>query len=386
MKKTITIILIVIILFNLIPTKTYAADAIVDHFKGISVSDEFLENLNKGNGAVTNSEGKTEMFDATGSLSFKAGIVSILASSIGAIPQLMKAMLDETVQGMTGDSDIEFTIYNIVMGNISLFNIDYHKVPTVKLSEIDKASVSANDVLKISSLTYYSYVRDFSLALSLFILIYVGIRMAMSTIASDKAKYNKMLLSWLSSVVLLLLMHFIIIVVCYILDKGRDLLILIAGPNGLNINDIEIALWVKAVKDIVTVRGFELIGTLILILMLTYYKVKFFILYLMRFLEVSFLVIISPLITVTYPIDKIGDNKAQAFSAWMKELISKMSLQLMHGIVYCVFIATAGAIIEHFPLLAIFFFASLTRIEKIVRNIFSLKDKSIDSVKVPFIN
>ena len=39
------------------------------------------------------------------------------------------------------------------MGNISLFNIDYHKVPTVKLSEIDKASVSANDVLKISSLT-----------------------------------------------------------------------------------------------------------------------------------------------------------------------------------------------------------------------------------------
>ena len=46
MKKTITIILIVIILFNLIPTKAYAADAIVDHFKGISVSDEFLENLN----------------------------------------------------------------------------------------------------------------------------------------------------------------------------------------------------------------------------------------------------------------------------------------------------------------------------------------------------
>ena len=106
----------------------------------------------------------------------------------------------------------------------------------------------------------------------------------------------------------------------------------------------------------------------------------------MRFLEVSFLVIISPLITVTYPIDKIGDNKAQAFSAWMKELISKMSLQLMHGIVYCVFIATAGAIIEHFPLLAIFFFAALTRIEKIVRNIFSLKDKSIDNIKIPFIN
>ena len=386
MKKTITIILIVIILFNLIPTKTYAADAIVDHFKGISVSDEFLENLNKGNGAVTNSEGKTEMFDATGSLSFKAGIVSILASSTGAIPQLMKAMLDETVQEMTGDSDIEFTIYNIVMGNISLFNIDYHKVPTVKLSEIDKASVSANDVLKISLLTYYSYIRDFSFALSLFILIYVGIRMAMSTIASDKAKYNKMLLSWLSSVVLLLLMHFIIIVVCYILDKGRDLLILIAGPNGLNINDIEIALWGNAVKELVSAKGFDLIPPLILILMITYYKVKFFILYLMRFLEVSFLVIISPLITVTYPIDKIGDNKAQAFSAWMKELISKMSLQLMHGIVYCVFIATAGAIIEHFPLLAIFFFSALTRIEKIVRNIFSLKDKSIDNIKIPFIN
>lgn len=389
MKKTITIILIVILLFNLIPTKTYAANGLFEMFtgeEGIPISDDFLTSLDKGNGAVTNADGQTKLFDVTGTLSFKGGIVTILSSTFGVIPQILKYTLDAITQEITQDKKIEFTVYNIVMGNISLFNLDFHKVPNVKLSELDKAHVSPNDVLKITATTYYFYLRDFSLALSLVILIYVGIRMAMSTVASDKAKYNKMLIGWLSSVVLLMLMHFIIIIVCYLLDRGRDLLILIAGPNGLNINDIEVVLWARAIKDILTVKGFDLVVALILLIMITYYKIKFFILYLMRFLEVSFLVLIAPLITVTYPIDKIGDNKAQAFSAWFKELLSKASLQLMHGIVYCVFIATAGVIIEYFPLLVIFLFASLTRIEKIVRNIFSLKDKSIDSVKIPFIN
>lgn len=389
MKKTITIILIVILLFNLIPTKTYAANGLFEMFtgeEGIPISDDFLTSLDKGNGAVTNADGQTKLFDVTGTLSFKGGIVTVLSSAFGVIPQILKYTLDTVTQEITQDKNIEFTVYNIVMGNISLFNLDFHKVPNVKLSELDKAHVSPNDVLKITATTYYFYLRDFSLALSLVILIYVGIRMAISTVASDKAKYNKMLIGWLSSVVLLMLMHFIIIIVCYLLDRGRDLLILIAGPNGLNINDIEVVLWARAIKDILTVKGFDLVVALILLIMITYYKIKFFILYLMRFLEVSFLVLIAPLITVTYPIDKIGDNKAQAFSAWFKELLSKASLQLMHGIVYCVFIATAGVIIEYFPLLVIFLFASLTRIEKIVRNIFSLKDKSIDSVKIPFIN
>jgi len=54
---------------------------------------------------------------------------------------------------------------------------------------------------------------------------------------------------------------------------------------------------------------------------LIYYQIKFFIIYLKRFLAVGFLIVISPLITITYSIDKARDNQAQAYKTWMKEFL-----------------------------------------------------------------
>ena len=57
-------------------------------------------------------------------------------------------------------------------------------------------------------------------------------------------------------------------------------------------------------------------------------------------------------------------------------------IQPIHAVVYSVIIVCAGAIIEVAPLLAILFFAGLSRAENIVKNVFGIKDKnSLSSIK-----
>ena len=91
------------------------------------------------------------------------------------------------------------------------------------------------------------------------------------------------------------------------------------------------------------------------------------------------------MVTITYSIDKIGDGKAQAFGTYVKEIITKCSMQLIHAVLYIVFIATAGVIAVKQPVLAILFFAALSRAEKITRRIFSINDEGFQKTKVPFL-
>ena len=92
----------------------------------------------------------------------------------------------------------------------------------------------------------------------------------------------------------------------------------------------------------------------------------------MRKLKVAFLIMISPLITITYSADKIGDNKAQAFNAWLKEIVFQIFIQDLHAVMYLVFVLSAAAIAEKAPALAIVFLIALSNAEKIVKRIFNL--------------
>jgi len=51
-------------------------------------------------------------------------------------------------------------------------------------------------------------------------------------------------------------------------------------------------------------------------------------------MTIAFLIIIAPLVTVTYSIDKIGDGKSQALNAWLKEFSYTVLIQPFHCITY----------------------------------------------------
>lgn len=59
--------------------------------------------------------------------------------------------------------------------------------------------------------------------------------------------------------------------------------------------------------------------------------------YVKRTIVLGFLIIIAPLITITYSIDKMGDGKSQALNTWMREFIFTVIIQPFHCIIYLVF-------------------------------------------------
>lgn len=379
MKKTITITMIVILLLNLIHVSSFAADGDVGIDTSKPVSTEPQE---KGNVTLTNDSGKTTLANITGSTYSGGQVAKTLAVVATIPPRAVNACLDLFVEQAT-DTKGKFTIYNIVLGKYNIFNINFTEQLPKNPNEIN----TFMEIVKIDVLKFYSFTRNFSIAISLFVLIYMGIRMAISTVASQQAKYKKMLIDWLASIMIVFLMHLIIIVISVVLQYGLSVVENIA--QAWNLQSFEETVYSNAVTNL-SAHGFNAFTSVVIIWVLTWYQVKFFLYYLHRTLEVHFLVIIAPLVTITYPIDKAGDNKAQAFGNLIKELIIKCSMQLIHSIVYIVFIGTAGVIAVSQPLIAIVFFMALSRAEKITRNIIGVKDEGFQKTqvleKIPFID
>ena len=188
--------------------------------------------------------------------------------------------------------------------------------------------------VRIKVAEWYYVLRTISAAILLVILIYVGIRMAISTIASDKAKYSKMLWDWCCSLALIFVLQYIIIFTIetnnVIVNALRE-----AGHNSIG----------PAIKDIRNQAAGPMgIGALVstfVYCMIVFQTIAFMLVYVQRMLKVGFLILISPMISITYSIDKIGDGKAQALNKWLKEFIYTILIQPFHCIMYLAFVNTA---------------------------------------------
>ena len=106
---------------------------------------------------------------------------------------------------------------------------------------------------------------------------------------------------------------------------------------------------------------------------LLYTEIKFLWLYSKRLLMVGFLILISPLITITYPIDKAGDGRAQAFSTWMKEFLLNVLIQPLHALLYLIFILSANAIASESIIVAVALLFAMGQAERMVKVIFNMK-------------
>lgn len=56
---------------------------------------------------------------------------------------------------------------------------------------------------------WYTAIRNIAIVISMSVLLYIGIRMLLSSVAQDKAKYRQMLMDWVVSLCLLFFMHYI---------------------------------------------------------------------------------------------------------------------------------------------------------------------------------
>lgn len=220
MKRSITIVLIVAILINTIfPNFIYASeygtyqDAQEHQKDGATINDKLWE---EGKANVTASKGsRTEDVNETKTSSSLIAnvlcwLISLLPHSINALMTLVVYSTQEDgyssiLGGASAIADKEFTIENLLLGKYTLFDIDYFKYNN------SNDEMNVNSTIKQSVATWYYVLKNISIVISVLVLIYIGIRMSISTVASEQAKYKKMFTGWVTSFILLFVMQYIFI-------------------------------------------------------------------------------------------------------------------------------------------------------------------------------
>lgn len=395
--KLVWLIIVVLLANTLIPNFIYAKE------KKLEVNTEDFDAIQKnygesswnkmiqdGKADITTENGtKTKQMGNTISLlsSLAAGLGSMIAMRVGVISGLLTITtrgasqllikgdtvtawskdLRSTIGIPDGYSINWFTIEDTVFNQIDLFDTDFF--------DIEKNKNDVNQAIKTSVATFYYIMRVFALVIQLAMLIYLGIRMAISTVASEMAKYKSMLKDWIVSMVLLFVTPYIIICINTISEALVAMFFSLKTGAGFEKSIIS-----QTINLLNVINGWSYVAVICMYLVMTFYQVKFFFMYLFRFLGMGFLIVISPLITITYSATKTQiagkGGKAGAYNNWLEEYMVNAFIQPLHAGVYLVCIVTANEIFKVAPFLAVIFFMALSRAEKIVKNIFKMRSMS----------
>ena len=229
--------------------------------------------------------------------------------------------------------------------------------------------------------TWYNVFKVVALVALLVVLVYVAIRMILSSTSKDKAKYKKMLVDWVTAVCIIFVMQYIISITLYVTSAISDFFAAsVVGPYGEDVLMSEIRNSIGSAPDFMKV-----FAQIVMYVVLVVYTVLFTIQYLKRTIYMAFLTLISPLVAFTYPLDKLKDGKAQAFSAWLKEFIYTALVQPVHLIVYCLLVNSAIDFAKEVPIYAIIVIGFLLPAEKFVKKMFGLdKANTIGSMATTF--
>lgn len=140
-----------------------------------------------------------------------AGIKITGAAVVGrlVVTYISKQMLPQDLYlPLYAISPGEIFANQIAMLDVNFFNPNkYDAINTV--AGTGKEQVSAAAQLQATISQWYFTIRNFAIVALLSILVYVGIRIVISSSAQDKAKYKQRLLDWLVAMCLLFFLHYI---------------------------------------------------------------------------------------------------------------------------------------------------------------------------------
>lgn len=286
-------------------------------------------------------------------------------------------------------------------------------------SHADNVEKNLN-VLRSTIAKWYVAIRNFSLVGLLSVLVYIGIRVVISSTASDKAKYKQMISSWVGAICLIFLLHYIMAFTFTLTENLTDLFNSNMGNPGIKLpsvvgddakftfndktnnekfsevlsklqgehlvikgnvfnanNEITgVANLMQYARLYANLNGASGLGYTITYLFLVGFTVIYFAKYIGRFIRIAFLTLIAPLITLTYPIDKLNDGQAQAFNMWLKEFTFNVLIQPFHLLIYMIFISSALEFANSNIIYTIVVLGFMTQAEKLLKKMFGFEKAS----------
>lgn len=244
----------------------------------------------------------------------------------------------ETALEITGMGFL--TMEDFFRGELEISNINiFNSMPSGNVIEniFDDTRNNENSVInavKISVASWYYALRNIAAVGLLCALIYIAIRILLSTVAEDKAHYKDLLMDWVKAVCLVLFAHVLMMIILNVTESIVEIL------KGMTTRYSSIA-WVRA-KLIMDWNATQIMYV-IMYGMLIYYTFCFAISYTKRFLYTMLLIIIAPIVALVYAFGKEGK---EIFNKWLKEFTLNAFLQPYHMVIYTVLFGFVTSIAE----------------------------------------
>ena len=309
-------------------------------------------------------------------------IVKILICTFTII--ILFSNISVKADGLLNQDDEEvqkITIEDIIFNRVPILDINFFSNTAGGQPVNDGSTI---DIIRTSVSTWYVAFRNLVIVAMAIIIIYIGIRMAISTIPQTKAKYKTMLVAWIQAIVIVFVVHMIMIL---IINTNNGLINILDEALQSRMNETG---WTAegevegSIYDTIKTRAYDVylstsIPALIMYIVLIFIKVRFLWVYIKRLITILVLVIIAPFIGAKYAVDATTGKRGTSFSSWLFDFIFNVLIQAVHGIIYIVLISTvvnlafssiAGYIIA---LVVLNFIVSA---DEIFRNIFEFDKRS----------
>lgn len=274
-----------------------------------------------------------EEYDPLGNLALGAldgllGIVLYPQKIELLVPAVIINLVLSTITSIGGQVDT-VTLEKIFFNQINITDINIFNTEGVNNDSIGE--------IRSTIAGFYVAFRNLAIVVSLAVLIYIGIHMLLNSVAGERAKYKQMLVNWVIGFGLIFILQYIMIITI----NANELLV--KSIKGGNSSDSDyMGNLLKQVWEIPFTTSFASLAMYTGLLIMTF---VFLIVYMKRMLTISFLVVISPLISVTYAIDKLDNNRSEILNTWLKEFMYNVLIQPFHCILYLIFIGTAMELI-----------------------------------------
>ena len=236
---------------------------------------------------------------------------------------------------------------------------------------------------------WYIVLRNIAIVGLLSVLVYIGIRIVISSSTTDKAKYKQFFMDWVIALCLIFFMHYIMSFMMTLTDAITDMLgsansgnaageVLVGFGEGNKYNGkymyttfAGVARMRVQYDDVMTGLGYLVLYTAFVL-----YTAYFAVIYIKRILYLAFFTMIAPVVALTYPLDKVRDGKAQAFNFWFKEYTFYSLLQPLHLLLYLVLVQSAIQLASKNMIYSVVAMAFIVPAEKIVKSMFGIKSQT----------
>lgn len=299
-----------------------------------------------------------------------------------SITEGIKAIVNSFLNNLSDTEGIDYNIEKIIFNEVPILDINFFSGTAAGQ---DVEANSPVGLIRKTVATWYVSFRNLVIIAMAAIIIYIGIRMALSTIPQRKATYKRMLIGWVQALVIIFVIHMVMILIININNNVVDIFKnsinqidgLVTAEDAEDANE-------TSIYDTIRTRAYDFrisVGfpATIIYLVLIVTWIRFLWVYAKRSFTILILVVIAPFIGAKYAIDSASGKKGTSFSSWLYDFTFNVLIQTVHALIYVVIMSSVinfafDSIIGF--IVALIFLNFMLSADEIFRSIFNFSGRS----------